>query len=599
MMRKVPFIHSITCKLLIAIIALPIFLTAGGVVVFQKAERRKIIESSKVKIAQLKRMNEGMMTNKLDAFKEKAMNIASVSQIIIPYKLKVPFQLKAHLTLLLRQNELESIGVFSQDNSFSIVVGQLLDGPMLNFVEEFRIAEIGQSKALYAMRQKQDSVARLSLVAISPILSGKRVIAILIITKEVQLGNPYSNVVLVSDGRLQAQGQDSSFLLPVLKNIETAPESDFIRISDNGILASKMAIPGINSRSSYLVCGLDQRHVFSQSRRIFVYGIAISLLTILMLTAYSFFLSRNLTKPILHIVEIADSIRSNKTDITWLPERRDEIGILNNSLQIMTNTLQDNILKSIVAKKEAEEGHQAKIANKAKSEFLANMSHELRTPLNHIIGFTELVVDKKFGELNEFQEEYLNDVLDSSRHLLSLINDILDLSKVEAGKLKLEPSEVDIKNLLERSLVMIKERAMKQVINLSIDIDGIPETVTGDKRKLKQILYNLLSNAVKFTPQGGSVTLGAQMVNGHTGRKWVEITVKDTGIGLAKEDYEIIFDPFEQIESSKSRRFQGTGLGLALTKKFVNLHGGEIWVQSAGINKGSTFVFTIPVISKS
>ena len=175
----------------------------------------------------------------------------------------------------------------------------------------------------------------------------------------------------------------------------------------------------------------------------------------------------------------------------------------------------------------------------------------------------------------------------------------IDLSKVEAGKLKLEPSEVDIKNLLERSLVMIKERAMKQVINLSIDIDGIPETVTGDKRKLKQILYNLLSNAVKFTPQGGSVTLRAQMVNGHTGRKWVEITVKDTGIGLAKEDYEIIFDPFEQIESSKSRRFQGTGLGLALTKKFVNLHGGEIWVQSAGINKGSTFVFTIPVISKS
>ena len=598
-MRKVPFIHSITCKLLIAIIALPIILTAGGFFVFQKAERRKIIESSKVKITQQKRMNAGMMTNKLDAFKEKAMRIASVNQIIVPYKLKVPFQLKAYLKLLVRQNELDSIGIFSQDNSFSIVVGQLLDGLMLDLVEEFRIADIGQSRALYAMRQNQDSVARLSLIAISPILSGKRVIAILIITKEVQLGNPYSNVVLVSDGRLQAQGQDSSFLLPVLKNIETAPESDVIRISDDGIFASKMAIPGINSRSSYLICGVDQRHVFSQSRRIFVYGIAISLLTILVLTAYSFFLSRNLTKPILHIVEIADSIRSNEADITWLPERRDEIGILNNSLQIMTNTLQDNISEFIVAKKEAEEGQQAKMANKAKSEFLANMSHELRTPLNHIIGFTELVVDKKFGELNEFQEEYLNDVLNSSRHLLSLINDVLDLSKVEAGKLKLEPSEVDIKNLLESSLVMIKEKAMKQSIKLSTDIDGIPETVTADIRKLKQILYNLLSNAVKFTPNGGSITLGAQMGNGHTGRKWVEISVKDTGIGLAKEDYELVFDPFEQIESSKSRRFQGTGLGLALTKKFVNLHGGEIWVRSAGLNKGSTFVFTIPTISKS
>jgi signal transduction histidine kinase len=294
-------------------------------------------------------------------------------------------------------------------------------------------------------------------------------------------------------------------------------------------------------------------------------------------------------------VEIADRIRSNKKEITWLPERRDEIGILNNSLQIMTNTLQDSILELIVAKKEAEEGQQAKIANKAKSEFLANMSHELRTPLNHIIGFSELLVDKKFGELNEFQEEYLNDVLDSSRHLLSLINDVLDLSKVEAGKLKLEPSEVDVKNLLESSLVMIKEKAMKHFIKLSTDINGIPETVSADIRKLKQILYNLLSNAVKFTPHGGSITLGAKMGNGHTGNKWLEISVKDTGIGLAKEDYNRIFNSFEQVEGSKSRRFQGTGLGLALTKKFVNLHGGDIWVRSEGINKGSTFVFTIPI----
>jgi len=594
-MRKVPFIHSITCKLLIAILALPIFLTAGGFFVFQKLDRRKIIESSKLKITQEKRQNEAMMTNKLYAFKEKAMRIAAVNQIILPYKLKEPFQLKEYLTLLLRQNELESIGIFSQDNSFSIVAGQLLDGLMLNLVEEFRIDDKGQSRVFYALRQNQDSVERLYLVAISPILSEKIATAILIITKEVQLGSPYSNVVLVSGGRLQAQGKDSSFLLPVLKNIEKAPESDFIGISDNGIFASKMAIPGINSRSSYLVFGLDQRHVFSKSHRIFIYGIVISILMILVLTVCSFFLSRSLTKPILHIVEIADRIRSNKKEITWLPERRDEIGILNNSLQIMTNTLQDSILELIVAKKEAEEGQQAKIANKAKSEFLANMSHELRTPLNHIIGFSELLVDKKFGELNEFQEEYLNDVLDSSRHLLSLINDVLDLSKVEAGKLKLEPSEVDVKNLLESSLVMIKEKAMKHFIKLSTDINGIPETVSADIRKLKQILYNLLSNAVKFTPHGGSITLGAKMGNGHTGNKWLEISVKDTGIGLAKEDYNRIFNSFEQVEGSKSRRFQGTGLGLALTKKFVNLHGGDIWVRSEGINKGSTFVFTIPI----
>jgi signal transduction histidine kinase len=142
-------------------------------------------------------------------------------------------------------------------------------------------------------------------------------------------------------------------------------------------------------------------------------------------------------------------------------------------------------------------------ANNAKSEFLANMSHELRTPLNHIIGFTEIVLEKNFGELNEMQDEYLNDVHHSSRHLLSLINDILDLSKVEAGKIELEPSNCNLKMVLENSLVMIKEKAMKHRIRLTMDMDGVPETIKADERKLKQIIYNILSNAVKFTPDGG------------------------------------------------------------------------------------------------
>jgi len=158
--------------------------------------------------------------------------------------------------------------------------------------------------------------------------------------------------------------------------------------------------------------------------------------------------------------------------------------------------LEDEKGKLAMAKKAADS------ANRAKSEFLANMSHELRTPLNHIIGFTELVVDKNFGELNEVQEEYLNDTLKSSKHLLSLINDILDLTKVEARKLELEPSDVDLRTLLENSLTMIQEKALKHGIKLLIDMDGIPETIRADERELNQIMYNLLSNAVKFTPEG-------------------------------------------------------------------------------------------------
>jgi signal transduction histidine kinase len=233
----------------------------------------------------------------------------------------------------------------------------------------------------------------------------------------------------------------------------------------------------------------------------------------------------------------------------------------------------------------------AERANRAKSEFLANMSHELRTPLNHIIGFTELIVDKTFGELSSTQEEYLKDVLTSSRHLLSLINDILDLSKIEAGKVELELGEVDLRALVESSVMMVKEKATKHGIILKVEMDRIPESVSVDERKLKQVMYNLLSNAVKFTPDGGKVGIYGEDVEG----KSVKVTVKDTGIGIAAEDLERIFKPFEQGDNTASRRYEGTGLGLTLTKRFVELHGGKVSVESEGVGRGSSFSFVIPV----
>jgi signal transduction histidine kinase len=245
----------------------------------------------------------------------------------------------------------------------------------------------------------------------------------------------------------------------------------------------------------------------------------------------------------------------------------------------------------------------AENANLAKSEFLANMSHELRTPLNHIIGFTELVIDEHFGDINEKQMEYLNDALGSSRHLLDLINDILDLSKIEARKLTLNPTLVNLPVLLENSLMMIKEKAARHGIRISKNIAGIPQTIKADERKLKQILYNLLSNAVKFTPDHGEVVLVAGMygeIDSDGGEtpgdgKFVEIMVKDTGIGLSAEDIRIIFDPFEQVDRSASRKYQGTGLGLSLTKQLIDLHGGKIWVESNGRGKGSQFRFIMPI----
>jgi signal transduction histidine kinase len=240
--------------------------------------------------------------------------------------------------------------------------------------------------------------------------------------------------------------------------------------------------------------------------------------------------------------------------------------------------------------------NEAEAASAAKSQFLANMSHELRTPLHHIMGFTELLLDRSCGDLNEVQREYLTDVFGSSNHLLSLINDILDLSRVEAGKEEMVLADVDLRELLDESLMMFKDQAVKRGIRLLLETADIPAEIRADRRKLKQIVYNLLSNAVKYTPDGGRISVSARKRTGEKAGKpfEVEISVADSGIGLRPEDLERIFKPFEQVESTRSRRFQGAGLGLSLSKRLVELHGGRIWAESEGADRGSTFTFLIP-----
>ena len=236
-----------------------------------------------------------------------------------------------------------------------------------------------------------------------------------------------------------------------------------------------------------------------------------------------------------------------------------------------------------------EKSRQLETANKHKSEFLANMSHELRTPLNAIIGFSEVLSDRMFGELNEKQADYLKDIHSSGQHLLSLINDILDLSKIEAGRMELELSQFDLATALQNALTLVRERAMRHGITLGLEVgDGVGQ-VRADERKVKQIVLNLLSNAVKFTPDGGKVDVHARMDTDK-----VEVSVTDTGIGIAKEDLEMVFEEFRQAGRDYTKKAEGTGLGLALTKRFVELHGGSISLASEP-GKGSTFTFTLPV----
>ncbi|MBT9537087.1 MAG: hypothetical protein IVZ94_03035, partial [Nitrospirae bacterium] len=271
-------------------------------------------------------------------------------------------------------------------------------------------------------------------------------------------------------------------------------------------------------------------------------------------------------------------------------------------------------------KEEAEESKlQAEAANKAKSDFLANMSHELRTPLNSVIGFSEVLTEGLAGDITDKQREYIQDIWGSGKHLLRLINDILDLSKIEAGMMELKLDECDINELIQGTMLMFREKAVKHSIKVTADIPDDIGFIIADYMQIKQVLLNLLGNAFKFTDDGGSVTVKAQIVNkrdviarsisdeaiskdeiatpsarNDSLGNFVEISVEDTGIGISSEDQKRLFQPFQQLESTLTKKYEGTGLGLSISKKIVELHGGRIWVESE-MGKGSRFSFMIPL----
>ena len=246
------------------------------------------------------------------------------------------------------------------------------------------------------------------------------------------------------------------------------------------------------------------------------------------------------------------------------------------------------ILNARLFREVKEKSLELEAASRHKSEFLASMSHELRTPLNAILGFSEVLSERMFGEINDKQAEYLSDILESGRHLLSLINDILDLSKIEAGRMELEPAEFDLKDAVENAMSLVRERAHRRGIAFQRTIDDNVGLIRADERKVKQVLLNLLSNALKFTPEGGEIHVRGELRDG-----MAQISVTDSGVGIAPEDQEAVFEEFRQVGKAE-KKAEGTGLGLAISRKFIELHGGRIWVKSQ-VGTGSTFAFTIPL----
>jgi signal transduction histidine kinase len=316
----------------------------------------------------------------------------------------------------------------------------------------------------------------------------------------------------------------------------------------------------------------ETQQAYKKSRQVFI-GIALGSIGLAIFLGYA--ISFSLMEPVKRIDDRLQQIASGDFSKQVKVYNKDELGTLADNLNRMNDELSELYLR-------------IESANRHKSEFLAHMSHELRTPLNAVIGFSQMLEQQLFGELNEKQMEYVQDIHSSGQHLLSLINDILDLSKIDAGRMELDLSEFEIPLAIDNALTLIKERAGRHGIAVNLDVDKRLNTFTGDERKFKQILLNLLSNAVKFTPDGGSISVVARKENGN-----VEIAVTDTGVGISAEEQVSVFEEFRQVRDDVNLASEGTGLGLTLTKRFVELHGGRIWVESA-LGEGSTFTFVLP-----
>jgi signal transduction histidine kinase len=343
---------------------------------------------------------------------------------------------------------------------------------------------------------------------------------------------------------------------------EAAPIADEIKELADSVVAITL------DRADTLI--RENRSAFLDSQGLFITVAVVSVFLALLL---GYLLSGSIIGPVsrmqTRLVAIASGDFSSHVQVT----NRDEFGSLAANLNRMNDEL-GRLYEELEA------------ASRHKSEFLATMSHELRTPLNAIIGFSQVLKQQMYGPLNERQADYVDDVLSSGQHLLNLINDILDLAKVEAGRMELQPSTFELPELLENAASMVRERATRQGIGLIVATDDSVGGMEGDERKVKQILFNLLSNAVKFTPSGGKVTLAARATE-----EQVVIAVHDTGIGVGADELDKIFEEFYQVGASRTQ--EGTGLGLALTKRLVELHDGQLTVVSEpGV--GSTFTVTMP-----
>jgi len=402
------------------------------------------------------------------------------------------------------------------------------------------------------------------------------------------------SVVVDTEGKPLTRFYDQDH--PLLAQAATAnPAADFSDLLETVLhtpnvyeVRSPIVLEGLwlgEIRLGYSIDNLQQQLI--QSIVIMVVASLIVSLVLIVLTILLF--NQQVQRPLYRLTRLAQLLSAGHLEQRVEISRNDEIGILGETFNTMAAQLQQTLANLTQAKEEAE------AANQTKSAFLAAMSHELRTPLNAILGMSEALQEQVFGPLNEEQLDSVSEIAVSGHHLLDLINDILDLSKIEAKTMDLTMEPVTVQSVCQASLRLVKQQAMRKEIKVISTIDQAAPVIKADGRRLKQILVNLLSNAVKFTPVGGQVGLE---VLADEAEETIHFTVWDTGVGIAADDMERLFEPFVQLDSRLSRRYEGTGLGLALVYRLVEMHGGSIVVES-DVDQGSRFSVSLPWLQQA
>jgi signal transduction histidine kinase len=407
------------------------------------------------------------------------------------------------------------------------------------------------------------------------------------VVREIRVGREGHAFVVDRDGHLVAHPNPSHVLrrtrvaeLPQA----AAPRSTLVQGID-GVPVLTLYAP-IGVAGWRLVVEQPEREAMAPVNAAILRTVAMFVIGVALALGAAYLLARRLSRPILAVQEGAARLAAGALDTRIRVRTGDEVEALADEFNHMAAQLQE--LYAGLERKVAEKTAELEAANRHKSEFLANMSHELRTPLNAIIGMSEALDERLFGELNAKQQEYVRDIYTSGQHLLSLINDILDLAKIEAGRMELDVAEFDLRAAIENCCTLIRERASRQRLSLRCDLEAMPRTWAADERKFKQILINLLSNAVKFTPAGGEIRVAARGAD-----DILALEVADTGVGIARADQETIFQEFRQLRASRAVKHEGTGLGLALSRRLVQLHGGTLTVESEP-GRGAAFTARFP-----